>query len=333
MNVVILHEPVAADAPPDEADVLVQAAAIDAALREAGHRATALPFAPEQPDWTARLRALRPDVVFNLVETIAGSCRGAERAPELLAELRLPFTGCGAVAMRDATDKLRSKQILTAQGLPTPLHLTWESLQQDRPIPADRYIVKSVWEHGSVGLEDDCVLAAADTATLRAALAARLPRFGGTGFAETYVPGREFNLALLETADGRSVDCLPPAEIAFAHAESERPRLVGYRAKWASGSAEDLATPRNFAFAAAEAPLLARVRDVAIAVWRAFGLRGYARVDLRVDAHGQPFVIDVNTNPCLSPDAGFAAAVAAAGLTYPQLVDRLLAAARSHASP
>lgn len=330
MNVVILHEPVAAEAPPDEADVLVQAAAIDAALRTAGHRTCTLAFAPEQPGWQMRLQALQPDVVWNLVETIDGSCRGAERAPELLAELGIPFTGCDALAMRNATDKLRCKQILTAHELPTPLHLAWESLQQDRHIPAARYIVKSVWEHGSVGLEDDCVLPAADTKTLRNALAARLPRFGGTGFAETYIPGREFNLALLEAADGRSVDCLPPAEIAFAHPESERPRLVGYRAKWAAGSAEDLATPRSFAFAADDAPLLARVRAVAVAVWRAFGLRGYARVDLRVDAQGQPYVIDVNTNPCLSPDAGFAAAVAAAGLSYPQLVDRLLAAARSH---
>lgn len=333
MNVVILHEPVPADAPPDAADVLVQAAAIGRALAAAGHRATTVAFAPAEPDWIDRLTGLCPDVVFNLVETIDGSCRGAEAAPALLERLGIPYTGCGPTAMREATDKLRSKQILLANDLPTPLHLSWEALQQDRAVPAARYIVKSVWEHGSVGLETDCVLAADCTSMLRDALAARLPRFGGTGFAETYVPGREFNLALLETADGKDVECLPPAEIAFAHAESDGPRLVGYRAKWASGSAEDLDTPRCFDFAERDAALLRRVTELARAVWRAFGLRGYARVDLRVDEHDEPFVIDVNTNPCLSPDAGFAAAVAQAGIGYPQLVDRLLAAARSHQGP
>lgn len=329
MNVLVLHEPVADGARADELDVLQQVAAVRAALSMLGHTHHALAFEPDSAAMPGRLRANRPDVVFNLVETVDGSCRDADLAPRMLRQLRLPFTGASAVAMRDSTDKLRMKQVLHAHGLPTPRHFALEELAKGVAVPAGRYIVKSVAEHGSLGLEDDCVLEAADARTLHTAIAARLDRFGGAGFAEEFVAGREFNLALLAHADGRGVDCLPPAEIAFAAtAAGATPLLVGYRAKWASGSAEDEATPRCFDFAAPDAPLLARVQQLALDVWRAFDLAGYARVDLRVDQGGRPFVIDVNTNPCLSPDAGYAAAVARAGLTFAQVVERLLAAAR-----
>lgn len=326
MNVAILHEPVAADAPPDAQDVLVQAQAVHAALCHAGHHATLLAF--NANTLAEQLRALGTQAVFNLVETQDGSCNGAEQAPMLLEAMRVPFTGCGAQAMRAATDKLACKQVLHAQAIATPRHYALEMLERGVKVVPGRYIVKSVWEHGSLGLEADCVVLASEATHLATAVRERLPRLGGTAFAEAFVVGREFNLALLETADGKDVQCLPPAEIRFG--ATSLPRIVGYRAKWASGSAEDRATPRGFDFPARDAQLLTELRQAAQAVWRAFGLRGYARVDFRVDEQNCPWVIDVNTNPCLSPDAGFAAALAQAQLSFPQLVNRLLQAALTH---
>ena len=96
-----------------------------------------------------------------------------------------------------------------------------------------------------------------------------------------------------------------------------KPRIVDYAAKWHAGSFEFCNTVRRFEFDAADRPLLARLEDVAKACWRLFGLRGYARVDFRVDAAGRPWVLEVNVNPCLSPDAGFAAAAARRGLDLP----------------
>ena len=104
--------------------------------------------------------------------------------------------------------------------------------------------------------------------------------------------------------------------------------MVGYRAKWDEGSYEYHHTPRRFDFPAADVPLLDGLRDLARRCWPLFGLAGYARVDFRVDAAGRPWILEINTNPCIAPDAGFTAALAQAGIGYAEAVGRILADAR-----
>jgi D-alanine-D-alanine ligase len=155
----------------------------------------------------------------------------------------------------------------------------------------------------------------------------RAPALGGACFAEAYVAGREFNLSILEEADGPRV--LPPAEIIFAEFEPEKPHIVDYRAKWDPDSFEYHHTPRRFAFDGADQALVGQLTALALACWRVFDLKGYARVDFRVDRCGRPWILEVNANPCLSPDAGFAAAVRQAGLTYGQALQYIIDAALS----
>ena len=103
------------------------------------------------------------------------------------------------------------------------------------------------------------------------------------------------------------VEALPVAEIAFVDFPAGVPPLVGYEAKWATGSFEE--TPHVRRFPGEEhAALLAEIRTLALAAWSACGLSGYGRVDLRLDEAGQPVILEVNANPCLSSDAGFMAA-------------------------
>jgi len=324
VNVVLLHEPVAADARADECDVLPPATAVARALDELGHTNRAMICDGDMAATVDRLHALRADVVFNLVESLAGKGRGVEIVPAALAAAGLPFTGNDAAATVLTNDKVAAKERLVAHGLPTP---AWATLggRSSGPLPTGRYIVKSVWEHGSLGLEADSVVTVTDAAQLQDEIERRLDRLGGEAFAEAYVHGREFNLGLLAADHG--VEHLPPAEILFAARDGQGPRIVGYRAKWDAGSADDLGTPRSFAVAAPDRPLIARMQHLARAVWDVCGLAGYARVDLRVDEAGEPWIIDINTNPCISPDAGYAAAVAEAGLRYADAVQRLLDAA------
>jgi ribosomal protein S18 acetylase RimI-like enzyme len=101
--------------------------------------------------------------------------------------------------------------------------------------------------------------------------------------------------------------------------------VLCYASKWEADSRACASTVR--CFPEAEPALLLRLQDLALAAWRVFGLCGYARLDFRLDAHGAPQVMDVNANPCLAPDAGFAAAAARAGLDYDALAGRVLAAA------
>ena len=95
-----------------------------------------------------------------------------------------------------------------------------------------------------------------------------------------------------------------------------------------AGHCTECHTPRRFDFAAADLPLLTRLKDIARNCWRAFGLRGYVRVDFRIDATGRPFVLELNANPCLSPDAGFAAALSRAGIPFVAAIGRIVREAR-----
>jgi len=183
------------------------------------------------------------------------------------------------------------------------------------------WIIKSVWEHGSLGLEAENLVTGA-AKTVNRLLKERAHGLGGGCFAEQFISGREFNLSLL--ADRSGVQILPPAEILFPDTPEGRPAMVGFRAKWQEDSEEYRNTPRRFEFVPGDTPLLAELENLARRCWHLFHLAGYARVDFRVDPDGRPFVLEVNTNPCLSRDAGFAAALDRAGISYNHGIRRIL---------
>ena len=141
-------------------------------------------------------------------------------------------------------------------------------------------------------------------------------------FAERYVEGREFNLSVLAGPEGPEV--LPPAEIDFSAFPPGEPRIVGNRAKWDAGSFVFQNTPHLFEFPPSDQPLLERLSRLAREAWHLFRLGGYARVDFRVDEAGEPWILEINANPCLSPDAGFAAALIQASIPFPQAIARIL---------
>jgi D-alanine-D-alanine ligase len=99
---------------------------------------------------------------------------------------------------------------------------------------------------------------------------------------------------------------------------------VGYRAKWDQDSFEYHHTARRFDFPPEDTRMLDEVSRIALRCWDLFGLCGYARVDFRVDNQGNPWVLEINTNPCLSPDAGFSAALSTAGISFAAAIDRIL---------
>jgi D-alanine-D-alanine ligase len=269
-----------------------------------------------------KLAELKPDLVFNLVETLGGRGNLIHLAPALLDSLSLPYTGASAEAMFLTSNKLLAKRWLAAAGLPTPPWLTPEEQRGDLQ-GQEAWLVKSVWEHASIGLDEESVLPGATRDQLLAQMEARRAALGGNCLAEVYIDGREFNLSLLSGKEGPEL--LPPAEIRFDAYPAGKVRVVGYRSKWEEGSFEFANTPRTFAFAEKDAPLLAHLAELALACWRLFDLASYARVDFRVDHQGRPWILEVNANPCLSPDAGFYAAARQAGLTFPEVLTRIIA--------
>jgi D-alanine-D-alanine ligase len=322
MRICLLHDAVAAHAGPEAQDTLVQVASVTAALGALGHCVDTVSVTGDLAALRDRLRTTSPALVFNLVESLEGSDAAAVAVPALLDGLGVAYTGSPAAAIAIANDKCAAKALLVRLGLPTA---PWfeDSARSSRFAPG-RHIVKARFEHASVGLEADAIVELADPAAARRAVATRSRTLGRPCFAERFVDGREFNLSVLD--DGHGAIVLPPAEIDFSGFAADAPRLVGYRAKWVTDSFEYQHTPRSFEFDASDAPLLERLRQLALETFAAVGLAGYARVDFRVDADG-PWILEANANPCLSPDAGFAAALAQAGIAYPDAIARIVRAA------
>jgi D-alanine-D-alanine ligase len=328
LSVLVLHDPVGPDAPPDRLDSLDQAEAVAGALARLGHRPRLTPFLPDLSAMRAEFTCLRPDAAFNLVENVAGLDRLAFAAPALLEALGIPCTGNPAGALLATAGKSAVKRRLHQAGLPTPRWLASAPLPVDAAPEAEgAYILKPEFEHGSVGIAEDAVVRAVSTAQLAGLLRAREEALGLACLAEAYLPGREFAMSVCSGPDGP--EAMPPAEMLFPEHWREQTRVLTYAAKWLKESSAARDTCR--AFPPIDPELAARLADTALAAWRVFGLRGYARVDFRLDALGHPQIIDVNANPCLAPDAGFAAAALRAGLGYDALVARVLQAALADA--
>ncbi len=329
MRIAVVHNALQADSAPDERDVLAQADGVTDALRELGHKPVRLTCGLNLSRVQSELRAIGPQMVFNLVESLAGTGRLIHLFPSLLDAMAVPYTGACAEALMLTSNKLLAKSILDGAGLPTPVWTASRNacglglFRRPRENPR-RWIIKSVWEHASIGLDAEAIIEAASSDLLDNLLEERAPRLGGACFAEAFVDGREFNLSLLEGPDGPQV--LPPAEIIFEGFGAEKARIVDYKAKWDDGSYEYHHTPRRFDFDPADDGLLEQLRTLAMEGWHLLGLRGYARVDFRVDRHGRPWILEINANPCLAPDAGFAAAVHQAGLTTTEAVGRIVEA-------
>lgn len=311
MRVAIAFDDVAArNATADEIGVLAAVEAVEHALASLGHEPVRVAIGVDVSTWIERLRS--HDVVFNLCEGIGGSSAREPGFAAVLDLLGVPFTGSGADTLALARRKDRVNAILHAAGLPVP---EWRfvpngSAPEWSTWPA---IVKPAAEDGSVGIGRDAV--ARSVPELHGALD-RARRWAPL-LVQRFVYGRELNAAFVGD------EALPIAEIVF---EDTAWPVVDYRAKWAPGSDEDLAT-RPVCPAPLTTAQSARVLDVARAAWRAVGGRGYGRVDLRLDETGAFHILEVNPNPDLAPDAGLARAATAAGWGYEALVARILAEA------
>jgi len=288
------------------------AATVAEAVREAGWSEWRLAVGRELQPVVDRLRDQRPDVVFNLVESIAGQPRLEAAMAWLLEWLELPYTGSPPEAMSAGLDKVRAKALLQAAGIPVP----------GLAYPA---IVKPRSQDASHGISHESVVA--DPAAAAERVAYVRSRYLQDAVVEEFIEGREFNLSLIGPTDAPVL--LPPSEIDFSELTPGRARVVGFEAKWTEGSADYLGTSPFFPDLPPEQ--LETLRAVATGAYAAIGLRDYGRVDVRWHAQRGPFVLDVNPNPDLSTDAGLARAAARAGHPYAELVQMIVRMALARA--
>ncbi|MGV8057746.1 MAG: D-alanine--D-alanine ligase [Smithellaceae bacterium] len=314
---VILHSDVPPNASEDELDCLRQAEIISGVLNQLGYDPVFLPFVLDLNQTIQTLNAMQPEFVFNLVETVNGKGSLIHLAPALLDYLNIPYTGCGTDAMFLTSNKPMTKEKMQMAGISTPAWISANGIYNG-VAPSKIYLLKASWEDASVGLDEDSIVKLDGTKDIVSLMKDRKRKIGGPCFAEAYIDGREFNIALIAGASG--VQVLPPAEMQFFGFGPEKLKLLDYRAKWVEGTFEYENTARTMDFSSEDDQLISDLQNIAKQCWELFDLRGYARVDFRIDNHGKPWVLEINANPCLSPEAGFAFAVERAGLQYSEAI-------------
>jgi D-alanine-D-alanine ligase len=280
------------------------------------------------------VRRHRPDVVLNLFEGLGAADDAVTEVgvAALLEWLGVPFTGSTAQAVALTRSKPLSKYVLHGAGLPTPAFLVVDTAGdprlEDGPagLPSALgtgrlgwpVIVKPASQDASAGIDQGSVVTAPAPLCQRVGLL--LERYGPPVLVEQYVEGRELTVALLEAPEVRA---LPASEFVFRPRDHAAWNIVTYDAKWLVGSVDFQHTPFRER-ASVEPELEGRLHDLALRAYRVLGLRDYGRVDFRVTPAGEPFLLEANANPDLSPQAALADGASSIGLAYGPLVVQLV---------
>lgn len=316
----IFHSKLALNPPADELDVLDQAAFFEEGMFKLGAEAKTFPFDNDLDKNIETIKSYRPDIVVNLVETIYGNGRLVHLAPALFEHLSVAFTGCSSEAIYLTSNKLISKELMNISGINTPVFFSGAG--EFKPEYAGRkFLIKSLWEHASFGMDEHNPVFIDEAYRLFEKLNLKNNK-NKSYFAEEYIDGREFNVSMI--GNGGQPVILPVAEIKFIDFPEEKPKIVGYRAKWDLESFEYKNTVRHFVNEENEKELFEKIKKICLQCWGIFDLRGYARVDFRMNEEGRLFVLEINANPCISSDSGFVAAARKMGLTDKNIVSFII---------
>ena len=327
--ILVLHNRdfAAADDPEfaSRADVENAARDVARALASRGHTVETLAVPQDPLDAVALVAdivARAPDLVFNLCESLAGDARHEAVLPSLFELAGVRYTGSGPLALATALRKDRAKALLRARGVPTPVAaVSVDGTLPKASLPPLPCIVKPAREDASTGIWLRSVVKT--PRELAARVAEVHARYRQPVLIEEFIAGRELYVSLLGNDD--SLRALPMHEVDFSAMPAGAPHIVTYDGKWDPASQEYKGT-RSIR-AEVPADVAERCAAAARAAFVALELSDYARVDLRLAADGTPYVIDVNPNCDLSDGAGVCRAASFGGLAYPDLIERVAAAA------
>ncbi len=255
-------------------------------------------------------------LVFNNCDGFDGSNQAAGLIAHLLEDLGLKHTGASAEAVDLCIDKALANQRLREHGIPTPLCQVFETpeaeFRLDFPV-----IVKPAVEDGSIGITLDSVVSTIKD--LRQQVRLVLETYEEPAVVEQFIAGRELAVAML---GNETVELLPIAEDDYSLIENPLARLLTYESKWDPESSYYKNIPSRIP-AELDPADEARVHTVAEGTFRAIGLRDFGRIDIRLKA-GIPYVIDINELPDLALDGGFWKSAEQAGMTYTQMIDKII---------
>lgn len=278
---------------------------------------TIVPLLPPVEHARDILKTLDTDLVFNLFEGFDTRPKTEATIAGIMSEAGFIYTGCSAAALALSLDKAKTKDLMRAHGINTPRHqrLTSETLSRFQlSFPC---IVKPNGQDASHGVTPDSVVV--DQASLERQVAGVSRAYGGDALVEEFVDGREFNATVM---GNKEVAVLPISEIVYSLPPG-MPRVLTYSAKWEENTTyfegTKVVCPAEIGVEEA-----AELLQTAVAVFRLVVKHGYARVDMRLDSNGDIQVLEVNPNPDITPGSGAARQAAAASMTYPQFIEKLV---------
>jgi D-alanine-D-alanine ligase len=306
-----------------EVGVLEEMVDIKGALNSLGFRTTIVNVDSDIDRLYAFLKEERPDLIFNLVESVENEAILEMNVAGVYELLKIPYTGAGPLALGTALNKPRVKDILAAHGIRTPraqVFLPSGKLTLD-PTMKFPLFVKPAREDASVGISDDSVVYS--PSELRKQVRYIFEEFEQPALVEQYIDGRELNVAIL---GNKPPVAMPISEIDFSGLTADMHRIVSYEAKWMHGTVAYEGT-KGVCPAPLPGAVEARLKGTALRCFDLIGCRDYARVDFRLSKDNIPYVLEVNPNPDISDDAGFARSARAHGLTFVETIGKIVESA------
>lgn len=293
---------------------------VTSTLRKAGHEVRCVGVLDSLTELRAAITDWKPDVVFNLLEEFGGIVTYDQHVVAFLELMRQPYTGCNPRGLLLSRDKSLSKQLLTYHRIPTPQFVVMRrgtrfSVPRRLKFPL---FVKSTTDDASLGIAQASVVE--DAAKLKERVEFVHQQVGSDALVEEFIEGRELYVGVL---GNDRLTRLPVWEMGFGTMPGTLAAIATRKVKWDKRYQEKYGITTQAADDL-PAPVLAQLDKLSRRIYRALGLSGYARMDFRLKPDGQVYVLEANANPNLEAEEDFAKSALAAGLSYEDLLDRLM---------
>ena len=293
---------------------------VTSTLQQLGHEVRSLGVQDELHPIRDAVEEFKPDIAFNLLEEFQGNVLYDQNVVSLLELLRVPYTGCNPRGLIISREKALSKKLLVYHRIRVPaFHAFPMGLKVKRPRDlAFPLIVKSLTEHASLGISKASIVH--DDAELEERVKFVHRRVKTDAIAEQFIEGREVYVAVI---GNERLTALPARELVIASEHSDPPTIATEKVK------HDLEYQERHGIEQKPAVDLLPAVESALPhlskrIYRILGLTGYARIDYRVSPDGQIWCLEANPNPEISQGEEFASAAAQVGISYPELLQRLL---------
>jgi D-alanine-D-alanine ligase len=289
-------------------------------LKKKGHEVRCLGVLDSLTELRAAIADWKPDIVFNLLEEFDGIVTYDQHVVAFLELLRQPYTGCNPRGLLLSRDKSLCKQLLSFHRVPTPQFTVFRRgtrFHVPRRLKFPLF-VKSTVEDASLGIAQASVVE--DAARLKERIEFVHEQIKSDALVEEFIEGRELYVGVM---GNERLLRLPVWEMVFGSMPNTLAAIATRKVKWDKRYQQRYGITTR---AAADLPpaLQTSLDRLSRRIYRVLGLSGYARMDFRVTAAGNIYVLEANANPNLEAAEDFAESARAQGMEYPELLERLM---------